>query len=98
MNNAEREVMGFRVQSLGVVDYDPTAKTFPSYVFSNMGEIPARYFWGVVADVVKHWTEGSKFTGRFSKDGSVLSGDWRADAGVESTLENSYDATMTRVK
>jgi hypothetical protein len=70
----EIELMGLRVQSLEIVGYDLATKTFPSYVFSNMGEVAARYCWDVQEDVVTHWTEGSKYTGRFSKDGNVLSG------------------------
>jgi hypothetical protein len=94
----EIELMGLRVQSLEIVGYDLATKTFPSYVFSNMGEVAARYCWDVQEDVVTHWTEGSKYTGRFSKDGNVLSGGWRPEEGVESTPENTYDVTMTRLK
>lgn len=90
--------MGVKVHALEIVGYDPAKKTFPSYVFSNIGETAARYYWDVQEDVVTHWTEGSKYTGRFSKDGNVLSGGWRPVEGVESTNENTYDATMTRLK
>jgi hypothetical protein len=94
----EIEIMGLKVQSLEIVGYDAATKTFHSYVFSNIGEVAARYYWDVQGDVVTHWTEGSKYTGRFSKDGNVLSGGWRPEEGVERTHENTYDATMTRVK
>jgi hypothetical protein len=94
----EIEFMGFRVQSLEIVGYDASTKTFSSYVYSNMGEVPLRYHWDVQGDVVTHWTKGSKYTGRFSKDGKVLSGGWRPEEGVKKTLENTYDAVMTRVR
>jgi len=94
----EIEVMGLKVRSLEIVGYDASTKLFSSYVFSNMGEVPARYYWDVQGDVVTHWTEGSKYTGSFSKDGNVLSGGWRPEEGVERTRENTYDATMTRAK
>jgi hypothetical protein len=90
--------MDLKVHNLEIVGYDPATRTFPSYVFSNMGEIAARYYWDVQGDVVTHWTEGSKYTGRFSKDGNVLSRGWRPEEGVESTPENTDDATMTRAK
>ena len=94
----EIEVGGFKVYGVEIVGYDPAANIFPSYVFSNVGEVPARYYWDVQGDVVTHWTKGSKYTGRFSKDGNILSGGWRPEEGVESTPQNTYDATMTRVK
>ena len=94
----EIEVRGFKVYGLEIIGYDPAKDIFPSHVFSNVGEVPARYYWDVQGDVVTHWTEGAKYTGRFSEDGNVLSGGWRPDEGVESTSGNTYDATMTRVK
>jgi len=94
----EIEVMGFKVHGLEIVGYDPATKTFPSYVFSNIGEIPGRYYWDLQGDIVTHWTDGAKYTGRFSKDGNVLSGGWRPEEAVERTPQNTYDATMTRVK
>ncbi|MGO9644915.1 MAG: hypothetical protein ACLPY5_09235 [Candidatus Bathyarchaeia archaeon] len=90
--------MGFKVHSLEIVGYDPTTKIFPSHVYSNMGEVPIRYYWDVQGDVVTHWTEGSKYTGTFSKDGNVLSGGWRPEKGAKKTPENTYDATMIRLK
>jgi hypothetical protein len=94
----EIEVMGSKVHSLEIVGYDPTTKIFPSYVYSNMGEFAARYYWDVQGDVVAHWTKGSRYTGRFSKDGNILSGGWRPEEGAKKTPENTYDATMTRLK
>ena len=94
----EIQVKGFKVYGLEIVGYDPATKNFPSYVFSNIGETVGRYYWDVEGDVVTHWTAGAKYTGRFNKDGNILSGGWRPDKGVESSPENTYDATMIRVK
>jgi len=94
----EIEVMGLKVHGLEIVGYDSATKTFPSYAFSNIGEVAGRYYWDVQGDVVTHWTEGAKYTGRFSDDGNVLSGSWRSEEGAKQTPGNTYDATMTRVK
>lgn len=90
--------MGFKFYGLEIVGYDPATKIFPSYVYSNVGETPGRYYWDVQGDMVAHWTDGAKYTGRFGRDGNVLSGGWRPEAGVQSTPQNTYDANMTRIK
>lgn len=91
------EMTGFRGDSLEVVGYDPTADNFPSTVYSNMDASPARYCWDVQGDVVTHWTAGSKYSGTFNADGSVLSGGWRPDDDTEPNAGNAYDATMTKL-
>ena len=93
----EIEVGGFKVQSLEIVGYDSATDTFPAYVYSNLGESHMLYHWDVQGDVVTHWTSGSKYTGSFNEDGTILAGGWRPDAGVEQNDGNTYDATMTRV-
>jgi hypothetical protein len=93
----EMEFGGARVHSLEIVGYDPATQAFSSYVFSNMGEAPARYYWDVQGDVVTHWTDGSKYTGTFGDDGNTLAGGWRPDAGREGPDNIAYDATMIRV-
>ena len=95
--HGEIDFMGHHAHSLEVVGYDPAADNFPATVYSSMDGAPAAYFWDVQGDEVTHWTEGSKYTGRFSADGSTLIGGWRPDAGVEQTPENTYDAIMRRV-
>jgi hypothetical protein len=92
----EMEVMGFKLQSLELIGYDPSTKAFSSYVYSSMGGTPLRYYWDVQGDTVTHWTDGSKYTGTFSEDGTILSGGWRPE-GTEATPGNAYDATMIRV-
>jgi hypothetical protein len=66
-------------------------------VYSSMAGVPAPYQWAVQGDIVTHWTEGSKYTGTFSEDGTILSGGWRPEEGKESPENVGYDATMTRV-
>jgi hypothetical protein len=94
----EIDFMGFKMQSLEILGYDPTTDTFPSTVYSSMDGNPSTYHWDVQGDVVTHWTEGAKYTGTFSDDGNVLAGGWRPDPGVESNPGNTYDAIMIRVK
>ena len=94
----EIDFMGSWIFSLEIVGYDPLTDTFPSYVFSNMGETSASYYWDVRGDVVTHWTKGSKYTGMFSADGAVLSGGWRSEGDEPGSPENSYDAVMVKIK
>jgi len=94
----ELDFMGFKLQSLEIVGYDPATNTFPATVYSSMSGAALPYYWDVQGDVVTHWTGGSKYTGTFSEDGNTLSGGWRPDKGIEQSAENTYDATMIRVK
>lgn len=87
---------GFDIQSWAIIGYDPDTDLFPELVYTNMGSAPLSYTWQIKGDEATHWTEGSKYTGRFSEDGTILDGGWRAD-GVETTVANTYDATMTKV-
>lgn len=89
--------MGSKIHSLEIIGYDPLTKTFPSFVFSNMGEVSIHYQWDFQGNVVTHWTKGSKYTGTLSKDGNILSGGWRPEKR-KGGPENTYDATMIRVK
>lgn len=92
----EIELGGFRVQSLEIVGYDPSTQAFASYVYSNLNGVPSRYHWDVQGDIVTHWTDGSKYTGTFSEDGTILSGGWRPDGGKEGPDNIAYDAIMMR--
>ena len=88
----------FKARSMEIIGYDPQTDTFPSYVYSDLGGVPSRYCWNVKGKVVEHWTEGAKYTGRFSEDGGRLSGGWRHAKGAQGTPTNTYDATMIRVR
>jgi hypothetical protein len=52
----------------------------------------------VQGDTVTHWTEGSKYTGTFKEDGTILAGGWRPEGGEAANPGNAYDATMLRVE
>jgi hypothetical protein len=82
---------------LEIIRYDPRTKVFPGQVFSDLRGKPTEYWWDVKGNVVKHWTKDAIYTGRFSKNGRVLSGGWRPKKGVKSTPGNTYDAVMTKV-
>jgi hypothetical protein len=87
-----------KIRSMEIVGYDPRTDTFPSHVYSELSGVPSRYNWDVRGNVVEHWTDGAKYTGRFSADGNRLSGGWRPARGRKRTSGNTYDATMYRVK
>jgi len=89
---------GSSMQSLEIIAYDPERKTFPSRVYSSMSGTVLSYEWDVQGNTVIHAGLGSKYTGTFSEDGTILSGGWRPDEGTESTDGNAYDATMVRVE
>lgn len=98
VQRGEIDFMGVKAHSLEIVGYDPATGTFPSTVFSSMDGAPARYWWDIQGDTVTHWTEGAKYTGILSPDGSTLAGGWRPDEGVASNPGNTYDATMIRIR
>src|ERR1700694_4107163 len=74
LQRGEMDVAGFHVSSLEIVGYDPSTQVFSAYTYSNLGGVPMRYYWNVEGDVVTHWTEGSKYTGTFNAEGTILSG------------------------
>jgi hypothetical protein len=91
-------VGSFKIRSMEIIEYDPWTDTFPSFVYSDLGGVPSRYYWDVRGNVVEHWTDGAKYTGRFSEDGNRLSGGWRPARGGKRTPANTYDAIMFRIK
>ncbi len=94
----EMEMTDFHVHSLEIIGYDPVTDTFPSTVYSDLGGVPSTYHWDVQGDVVTHWDETSKYTGRFSEDGNTLVGGWRPKEGQGGPDNVGYDAIMTRVQ
>jgi hypothetical protein len=88
----------FKVNSLEIIGYDPLSKTFPSYVYSDMSQFHSKNHWDVRGNIVKHWTKGAKYTGKFSADGNTLSGGWRPTGHERKTPGTTYDVVMTRVK
>ena len=98
MQQGEIRLGSFRARSVEIIGYDSRTDTFPSYVYSDLGGVPSRYHWDVRGNLVEHWTEGARYTGRFSKDGNRLSGGWRPAKGKKRMSGNTYDATMFRMK
>jgi hypothetical protein len=94
----EINLMDSKIQSVEILAYDPWSQTFPAYVYTTMGGTVFLYYWDVQENLVIHWTDDSKYTGRLSADGRVLTGGWRPLEGREENLGNSYDAVMTRVE
>jgi hypothetical protein len=94
----EIEFMGFKVQSLEMIGYDPVKRSFPSHVYSNVPGDVLQYYWDISGNKVMHWMETSRYTGTLSKDGNTLTGGWRPIKGKEGPDNVSYDAVMTRRK
>jgi hypothetical protein len=96
--SGEIEYMGFKIESLEIIAYDPENRSFPSKVYSNISNSIDQYYWDIQGDKVLHWMESSKYSGTFSKDGNTLSGGWRPINGIEGPDNTSFDAVMTRRK
>jgi hypothetical protein len=94
----EATFMGMEIRSLELIGYDPSRGTFPSTVYSNLVGVPLPYEWDVQGDDLRISTDGAKFTGSFSEDGSAFSGGWRPDPGREGPGNVPYDIAGTRLK
>ena len=88
---------GIKIQSVEIIGYDPTSKTFPSSVYSNMSGTVLPYQWDIQGNAVTHWLESAKYSGTLSEDGKILSGGWRPVEGKDGSENVAYDAVMTRV-
>lgn len=88
---------GLEVHGLEMIGYDPSSRVFPAYVYSSIEASPSRYYWDVRGGLVRHWTRGARYTGRFSEDSRTLSGGWRPAGRERRTPGNTYDVVMTRV-
>jgi hypothetical protein len=94
----EIDFKGLKVESMEIIGYDPASGTFHSNVYSTMSEAGYPYHWDVQGNTVTHWMDTSKYTGRFSEDGNILSGGWRPIEGKVGAEDVVYDAVMTRMK
>ncbi len=94
----EINFMGFEIHAVEIIGYDPATNDFPSTVYGDMSGLPLAYRWDVQGNTVIHSGLGAKYTGTFSKDGNTLIGGWRPEDGQKSGPENTYDATMIRIK
>ncbi len=97
LNKGEMQMGDSKIKSLSIIGYDPETDTFPEMVYGNMNSLPLSYGWQIKDNEVTHWTKGSKYTGKFSDDGKILDGGWRAD-DAEISPANTYDATMKKIK
>jgi len=95
---SEIRVGKFTVQSLEIVSFDPVSKAFPSFVYTNVDQVPLKYSWKVQGGTVVHSGLGATFTGTWSDRGRILSGAWQADPGVAPSPQNTYTAKMTRTR
>jgi Protein of unknown function (DUF1579) len=98
----ELDFMGFQIQSLELIGYDPESGTFPSTAYSNMSPAPLPYRWEVEGDSVKITVDypplNATFTGSFSDGGSVFGGGWRPNPGADETANVAYDIEGRRVE
>jgi hypothetical protein len=95
---SEIHVGKFSVHSLEIVTFDPVSKTFPSFVYSCVEQMPLLYSWKIRGKRVEHSGLGATFRGTLTNRERILSGKWQADRGVEPSPQNTYSATMTRVR
>lgn len=94
----EINFMGVQIHALEIIGYDEATNDFPSTVYGDMSGVPLAYRWDVQGNTVIHSGLGAKYIGTFSEDGNTLTGSWRPENGRESGPENTYDATMVRIK
>jgi Protein of unknown function (DUF1579) len=96
------DFMGFDVDSLELIGYDPESGAFRSTVFSNVAPEPLPYKWDMRGDTltisVSYGPLDATFTGKFSDDGESLSGGWRPNPGADATVNVPYDIGGRRIK
>jgi uncharacterized protein DUF1579 len=96
----ELNFMGYEIKGLEIIGYDPSTRTFPSTVYSNMVGVPLPYQWEIEGDDVTIRTEfggGATYRGTWGADGTSMSGGWRPDEGKEGPGNVAYDISGTRV-
>jgi hypothetical protein len=94
----ELNFVGYEVQSLELIGYNPETGTFPSTAYSNAAGVPLPYRWDIQGDELTITTEvlGATFHGRWSEDDSTFSGGWRPDPGREGPGNVTYDIWGSR--
>ena len=90
--------LGFTIQSLELVGYEPATQAFASYAYSSLWGTPVPYKWDLQDSVLKISVEGANFIGTLSEDGKSFSGGWRPEPGKEGPGNVAYDVAGTRVK
>ena len=95
----EMNFMGFKIQSLELIGYDPSTRAFSSNAYSNMAPFALPYKWDLQDNVLRISMEGAaNFEGTLSEDGNTFSGGWRPIPGMEGPDNIPYDISGTRVK
>jgi hypothetical protein len=97
----ELDYAGTQIKSREIIGYNPKTKAFSSYVYSNMAPDPWPYEWDVQGDAItisiKSDPMDATFHGKFSDDGNVFSGGWRANPGADEVINAPYDITVKRI-
>jgi hypothetical protein len=85
--------VGYEIESLELIGYEPVTGTFPSTAYSNMSGTPLPYRWELDGDELTITTDmlGATFHGRWNEDGSAFSGGWRPNPGREGPGNVAYD-------
>jgi hypothetical protein len=88
------DFIGFEVDALELIGYDPETDTFPSTVFSGFSPTPLPYRWDVRGDsvtiAVSYGQLDATFTGAWREDGT-FSGGWRPNPGADENANPPYD-------
>jgi hypothetical protein len=95
------DFVGFGVEGVEIIQYDPETDSFPSTVYSSVVGTPLPYRWKLAGDEVTIWAEAlhATFHGRWSEDGQSFSGGWRGDPGHENDPGNvAYDVSGSRAQ
>jgi hypothetical protein len=98
---ARIDFVGFQIDALELIGYDPASDTFPSTVFSGFSPQPLPYRWDVkgeaVTITVTHGPLDATFTGAWRDDGT-FSGGWRPNPGADESVNVPYDIGGRRLE
>ncbi len=87
------------IKSHEIIGYDPATGKFSSSVYSNMWGQPIPYLWEIAGNNLTIIMPGmARYTGKFSEDGTSMSGGWRPDLGKEGPGNIPYDIWGSRTK
>lgn len=97
--NIELNFMGMPIKSHEIIGYDPATGKFSSSVYSNMWGQPIPYLWEIEGNNLTIIMPGmARYTGKFSEDGTSMSGGWRPEPGKEGSGNIPYDIWGSRTK
>jgi hypothetical protein len=94
------DFVGYQIDGLELIGYDPATGKFPSTVFANVAAMPLPYVWEVDGDDLTITTDllGAVFHGKWSADGKTFSGGWRPMKGREGPGNIPYDIAGHRAR